>query len=103
MPSTHDTLDHDHRHIVLTARGLIRDPGDQRGRRSGTQGRSGRRAEPISRSQYHCSAQDCRGRRCLEPHAVNAGETIPVSWSLRITLAVLLVIAMAEVWVLWMV
>ena len=33
---------------------------------------------------------------------MSASETVPVSWSLRITLLVLLVIAMAEVWVLWM-
>ena len=26
MPSTHDTLAHDHRHIVLTARGLAAPP-----------------------------------------------------------------------------
>jgi hypothetical protein len=26
MPSTHDTLDHDHHHIVLTARGLAAPP-----------------------------------------------------------------------------
>jgi hypothetical protein len=34
---------------------------------------------------------------------VSAVETAPVSWSLRITLGVLLVIVAAEVWVLWMV
>jgi hypothetical protein len=33
---------------------------------------------------------------------VSASETVQVSWAFRITLAVLLVIAMAEVWVLWM-
>src|SRR4051794_40931166 len=52
------------------------------------------------RARPRCSAQDCRGRRCLEPHAVTAVETAPVSWSLRITLLVLLVIFAAEVWVL---
>jgi cytochrome bd-type quinol oxidase subunit 1 len=34
---------------------------------------------------------------------VSAAEIAPVSWSLRITLGVLLVIVAAEVWVLWMV
>jgi cytochrome bd-type quinol oxidase subunit 1 len=34
---------------------------------------------------------------------VSAVETAPVSWSLRITLGVLLVLIAAEVWVLWMV
>jgi hypothetical protein len=34
---------------------------------------------------------------------VSASDTAPVSWSLRITLGVLLALIAAEVWVLWMV